>query len=258
MKILIIGCGFLGTRIAEILKNEATLTITKTQPPPSVAQVHFEILKPSIYSKLSNLVKSFDTIIVTVSAGKYDYRTSYICLARALKKALISTKDKTLIYTSSTGVYKESNGGFVSENSQLDLDQSHILIETEKTYLSLINTRVIIFRLSGLIGKTEKTLYDIYARYKNRALYPKYSNFIFVEDAAYAIKYGIEHPIRGIYNLSSFTEKNTNIFKKLFHQEPVIGSIIDVKHGGSKKVVTEKIKIEPFFKITTYTENTIA
>lgn len=247
MKILIIGCGFLGKHVAEALKSKASVTVTKTSSQVPITKVHLEILKPSNYSKLTKLVKDFDTIIVTASASNYNYETSYLVLARAVKKALTISQNKTLIYSSSTGVYSESSGGSVFENSPLDLDKSHILLETEKTYLSLKNTRVVIFRLSGLIGQSERTLRQMYARYENTPLYPRLANFIFVEDAAYAIKYAVFHPIRGLFNLSSFTEKNTDIFKQLFNKEPSLSPTPNFIHGGSKQVNTSKIRSEPFF-----------
>lgn len=247
MKILIIGCGFLGRHVAEALKYKASVTVTKTSPQTRINEVHLEILKPSNYSKLIKLVKEFDTIIVTVSANHYNYETSYLVLARSLKKALNFSQNKTLIYTSSTGVYSESSGGMVFENSPLDLDKSHILVETEKTYLSLKNTRVVIFRLSGLIGQSDRTLRQMYARYENTPLYPRFANFIFVEEATYAIEYAVFHPIRGLFNLSSFTEKNTDIFKKIFKKEATLSSVPNLIHGGSKKISSGKIRSQPNF-----------
>lgn len=247
MKILIIGCGFLGKHVAESLKHNASVTVTKTTSQSSVSDVHLEILKPSNYSKISKLVETFDTIIVTASSSNYNYETSYLVLARSLKKALNTSKNKTLIYTSSTGVYSESSGGVVFENSPLDLERSHILVETEKTYLSLKNTRVVIFRLSGLIGHSERTLRQMYARYENTPLYPRMANFIYAEEAACAIKYAVFHPIRGLFNLSSFTEKNTDIFKKIFNKDALLSSVPNMTHGGSKKIITEKIRSQPNF-----------
>jgi nucleoside-diphosphate-sugar epimerase len=144
MKILVIGCGFLGSYVAEALKKKASVTVTKTSSPCPIKDVHFELLKPSTYSKIRALVEDFDVIIVTASAGGYSYETSYLCLARRIVNALKPYRNKTLIYTSSSGVYKESSGGLADENSQLDLDNAHVLIDTEKSYLSLKNTRVVI------------------------------------------------------------------------------------------------------------------
>lgn len=249
MKILLIGCGFLGTHVAACLKKKASVTVTKTSAPCPINDVDFELLKPNTYTKVHSLVKNFDIIIVTASAGRYDYATSYLCLARMLVKALKAHKNKTLIYASSTGVYKESQGGQVYEHSDLDLDKSHILIETEKTYLSLKNTRVVIFRLSGLYGQSERTLHSIYARYQNTPLYPKYVNFIDVEKAAHAIAYACYHPIFGIYNLSSFTIQNTQLFKELFDKEAIIDTNTISLHGYSKQIVSTKLTSEPFFNL---------
>lgn len=249
MKILIIGCGFLGKHVAACLKKTASVTVTKTSLPYEDPEVCFEFLKPSTYCKLKSLVAKFDIIIVTASAGKYDYATSYLCLARFLVKALKPYKNKTLIYTSSTGVYAESEGNTVDETSQLDLQNASILIQTEKTYLSLTHTRVVIFRLSGLYGTDERTLRSIYAKYQHTPLYPKYVNFIEVQEAASAIVYACKYPLYGIYNLSSFTKKNTDLFEELFHKKGTIDTKASVVKEYGKQILTTKLKNEPFFNL---------
>jgi predicted dinucleotide-utilizing enzyme len=88
MKILIIGCGFLGRSIQEMLQKKHFVTITKTHP-ISIDAIHFRLLKPALYSKLTDLIKPFDVIIITASAGKNKtYAESYLLLARRLKMAL--------------------------------------------------------------------------------------------------------------------------------------------------------------------------
>lgn len=247
MKVLIIGCGFLGKHISYLLKNKTSLCVTTTQKDPKIANTKFEILKPALYRKIPSLVKDNDIIIVTASATDHNYHTSYLVLSRYLKKALQNTCDKTLIYTSSTGVYAENSGNVVYEYSPLDIEKSHILIETEKNYLSLANVRVVIFRLSGLVGHFERTLENLYTRYQNIPMYPKHSNFIYVEDAACAVEYACFHPIRGIYNLSSFSKMNTEIFEEIFHKKPLITSRCILTHGGSKQVKSGKIINWPNF-----------
>lgn len=242
MRVLIIGCGFLGQKVAMNLRSQVSLTVTTTKEPPLIKDVKFIPLKPETYRKIDVIISNYDCIIVTASASKYNYTESYLILARRLKKALEQTKGKTLIYTSSSGVYKESSGGFVTENSPLDLDKASVLIETEKTYLSLKNTCVMIFRLTGLIGHDERSIKQLYSRYLSSPLTPRMANFIYVEDASMIISKAALHPKRGIYNLSSFTSLNTELFKKLFDKEPLIGTHGSNLHGGSKKVLCDKLK----------------
>jgi nucleoside-diphosphate-sugar epimerase len=221
MRCLIIGCGFLGSHLYEKLKKQAFCCVTKTRPDDAYPPVHFELLRPSLYQKLDHLLKNYDVIIVTAAAkNKSQYAQVYLHLARRIKHALKKRSHKSVIYTSSSGVYKENQGGYVYENSDLELEASHILIETEKTYLSLQqNHRVVVARLSGLVGK-ERNLKKFYEKYKTETIEKKYLNLVDVDEAANFLKIALKYPLRGIFNISSLTVFNTEYFEKLFGNRP--------------------------------------
>ena len=252
MKVLIIGCGYLGQTLAKSLKDKTTLSVTKQSAANPPLDCHLVLLKGSTYRKLQTLIKDYDALIITAAAkDRQDYSLSYLSLARQIKKALREHPGKTLIYTSSTGVYEESSGQVVDELSPLDINQSQILIQTEKTYLSIPSTRIVIMRLSGLFGE-QGPLKELYGRYKQIPMYPRFSNFIEVHEAAYAIRFALFNPIRGIFNVSNLTVKNTDLFETLFNTKPLISNTSpNTSHGGSKQVSSVKLQSQPGFKFQT-------
>lgn len=235
---------FLGKRLSLKLAKKHFVTATTTKNSPDI-KIHFQILNPQLYRKIPRLVQENDLIIVTASGTKTGYLTSYLVLARKIKKALQHSEKKTLIYTSSTGVYQDQP--IVLENSPLDYQNSSLLIQTENTYLSIPRHRVVILRLSGLFGY-ERSLERIYSIYKDRPMKPKYSNFVHVDQVIEAIDYMIHFPLRGIFNVSSLHFLNKDMFEALFKKMPLIEN--DQVPPCGKKVLCDKLFKLPHFRWT--------
>lgn len=242
MKVLIIGCGFLGKSLFEKLKNTQSVTVTKTKIGSHNNLYHLELLSPATYRKLDTLLEKFDVIIITAAAkNKEYYSLTYLHLARRIKHALQHKKNKTIIYTSSSGVYAENSGALVAENARLDICSSHELIEAEKTYLSLQRDhRVVIARLTGLIGPG-RDLKKFYQKYLSESMAIKWVNFVDVEFAADFIKRSLQSHIRGIYNVSCCNLKNIDYFFKLFGSYPPSSYPAPI-HQQNKRVCTKKMQ----------------
>lgn len=248
MKVLIIGAGFLGTQIASKLVQSTTTYVTKTKPDLDL-KIKQIILNDSCYQKLGQLLKKFDTIVITVAPStRSDYQKTYSTLAHALHKALKKSIGKTLIYTSSTSVYREKDGGFVNESALLDLEKSPILIEAEKKLLSLSKHRVVIARLSGLYGNN-RALTDMLKRYQTNPIAPKMLNLCSDVLAKNFILYAIKYPIRGIFNVSEKTVLNTTLYEEIFFQKPLVDLNAPSFHGGSKQITSKRLKNLPNFFI---------
>lgn len=242
MKILIIGCGFLGKSLYERLKNTLPVTVTQTSTKKKADFLDFELLTPHTYRKLQTLLKKFDTLVISAAPkNRAAYAETYLHLARRIKDALKNCPKKTVIYTSSSGVYAESSGAIVAENSPLDLDHSHILVETEKTYLSLQrNHRVVIARLSGLVGPG-RNMKKFYEKYESEPMVKKYINLVDVQDAAKFLEQASTLPIRGIYNVSLRTLWNTDLFTEIFGYPPQ--NIVSGQAGDlNKRICAQKMQ----------------
>jgi nucleoside-diphosphate-sugar epimerase len=117
----------------------------------------------------------------------------------------------------------------------------------------MTSNRITILRLAGLWGN-ERSLKNLYSRYLHDPIIPKNVNFIHVEQAAYAIKYAIEHHLKGIYNVASLSSLNTNIIEKLFGKKPEISKekARVSPYGGSKVVDSSKLLYQPLFKFPNF------
>jgi nucleoside-diphosphate-sugar epimerase len=165
MRVLIVGCGYIGLPLgAELIKsghevwgirrNEAGVGEMKS------AGIQPLLLDISIASDLQKIPGRFDWVINTVAAGAGGvdaYRQTYLHGMRNLLDFFTPDPPRRLVYTSSTGVYSQTDGSPVKEDSPVDAntETSQILIETEKLLLDAHQTSrfpAIILRLAGIYG----------------------------------------------------------------------------------------------------------
>ncbi|PIS03068.1 MAG: NAD(P)-dependent oxidoreductase [Chlamydiae bacterium CG10_big_fil_rev_8_21_14_0_10_42_34] len=264
MNILIIGCGYIGTEVAAIWKKKGHHVTATTRNPDKldalskVAQKSV-ILKGNDEDELVPLIAENDLILITVAADSRDlYESAYLNTAQILRHlALEMDMPRDLIYTSSTSVYGDHNGQWVDETSELlaKSDRAKILVEAEKTYLSLseLGWNVCILRFSEIYGPGRE-LSNRVKQLEDHTLPGKgdhYTNMIHKEDCASAIDYCQRHHLEGIYNL---TDDDHPTRKDLYNAISHKFGLPPVKwdpghsalHSGNKRVSNHKIKAEGF------------
>lgn len=217
------------------------------------------IIKGNDEDELIPLLANNDLILVTIAADNPEhYESAYLNTAQIFRRlALEMDLPRELIYTSSTSVYGDHHGQWVDETSELLAkgEQAKILIEAEKTYLSLeeLGWNVCIFRLSEIYGP-ERELSKRVQQLEGHTLPgtgDQYTNMIHRDDCANAIEYAHRHHLRGIYNL---TDDEHPTRKDLYNQISEKFSLPKVKwdpslsglHSGNKRVSNHKIKSEGF------------
>lgn len=262
MKALILGCGYTGSFVAKKMQAigyALTCTTRSTENFKAISKFcnHVVLWNAPDLETLFHLVKDTEVIFVSLSArSKDDFVNVYLKTAEAFLEIVKRLKKpRKLIYTSSTSVYKESNGGDVTEDSPLVQDEfpASVLVETENKFLSLkdFGWNVCIFRLSEIYGPGR----DLHLKMKNRIFAgdgSRYTNMIHVEDIANATIFAIEKDLNGIYNL---TDGDSRIQKELFQDIcqkhslplPLWDSGLLSSHGKNKKVSNQKI-IETGYK----------
>ena len=149
-KLGIIGCGWLGYRMAQHLHStfEIHTTVTKSA---KIADLNAAGFHPEVvnfdggamdpWSKLDQL----DAIIITVSLFSRSVDEQTLTIRRANLINFISGYNRPIIMMSSTGVYKNKTG-VVTEQSVSSLDVSG----EREMYLAF--PQVTILRLGGLMG----------------------------------------------------------------------------------------------------------
>ena len=162
MRVLIVGCGYVGfplaTEMARLghevygLRRSAALKLQEAGITPLTA----DITRPET---LAALAGNFDWVINCVSSGggdAEDYRKLYLEGTRNLIKWLAASPLKTFVYTSSTGVYGQNDGSLVDETSLTEpaTETSKVLVETEKLLLAAAQKGfpAAIVRAAGIYG----------------------------------------------------------------------------------------------------------
>lgn len=154
---VIAGCGFLGEAAAFLFSESGArvLGLCATQATAErLVGKPFEILKADITGTLSGIPQEWtrpDLLIHCASSGRGgadDYRKVY---RDGLSKLLEVLAPHRVIFTGSTSVYAQEDGGWVDEQSRAEplRETGRILLEAEKLAL---DSGGIVARLAGIYG----------------------------------------------------------------------------------------------------------
>lgn len=264
LKCAVIGSGFLGSEIALYWKKKGhhvTTTTRHLEKLKELAKISQKsvILKGDDQEALAPVISHNDAIAITIAPDHPDqYETAYLHTAQAFRHlALEMNAPRHLIYTSSTSVYGDHLGFWVDETSPLHPknEPAKILIETEKTYLSLqdLGWIVSILRLGELYGPGR----EVSKKVKKLEGHPlggtgdHYVNLTHSLDAVMAIDYALRHHLEGIYNVVSDDHPTRKeLYDKIcqkFHFPPVVWNpSLAAIPRGNKRVSNHKIKAEGF------------
>lgn len=265
MNIAIIGCGYIGSSVAEHfskLGHHVTTTTRSTKRLDRLKDISHKslILHGKDENEIELLIQENDVLILTVAADSPDqYEDAYLTTAQSIRYAATASHyPKTLIYTSSSSVYGDHHGRWVDEQSELlnKSEEGQILIDTEKTLLSLkeFGWNVCIFRLSEIYGPGR----DLLSRFKNiegRKLPGKgqnYTNMVHKEDIVGGVIYALNHRLEGIFNLTDDDHPKRMEFYDMIAQEHNLPKVewdpsLLQLHSGNKRISNHKMKASGYF-----------
>ncbi|GAB4239861.1 MAG: SDR family oxidoreductase [Candidatus Methylacidiphilales bacterium] len=156
MRVLIVGCGYVGQQVARRLSSESCQVFGWVASPDSardVAEVGAipmvgDAADPQAWSGCS---RGWDAVVFTASTsggGVEQYRRIH---REALALALRASDGRPFIYTSSTSVYGQTDGSWVDEESVTEpvAATSRVLLEAEHEVLA---SGGVVLRLSGIYG----------------------------------------------------------------------------------------------------------
>jgi nucleoside-diphosphate-sugar epimerase len=207
MRVLIVGCGYVGQPLAEALaaRDHEVCGVTRTGMSLGghVAPLACDITQPT---KVARLPVEYDWVINTVSSsrgGADAYRSVYL---EGTKNLLNHLRFDRYIFTSSTSVYAQTDGSVVDESSPAEPTSptSRILRETEELLLSS-RRPVIILRLAGIYGPGRGHLFQQFLRKEARlhGTGGRFLNMIHRDDVVGAIMCALERGQAGtIYNIA--------------------------------------------------------
>lgn len=214
MKSLVVGAGYLGSEIFFQLKKSGHEVYASKKSGLSfscqdqeVKALAINVLDPETFKAIP---KEINSIIYCVSASGHsqsEYENSYYLGVRNLvsfaKQFLLECRQFTLI--SSTGVYKENNGGRVDELSEVKFDDpiyKHMCLG-EKEVLEKFKYNALVLRLSGIYGPGRNYFVELAKNLSEKqSREVLWSNRIHKIDAARACLFLMNIKKTGIYNVS--------------------------------------------------------
>ncbi|MBD2242823.1 SDR family oxidoreductase [Nostoc sp. FACHB-888] len=214
MNVAIIGCGYVGYKVAEYWHKKGdfvvTVTTTSSERVPTLKSVSERVVvtRGNDLDSLKSVLHDQDVVLLSVGAkGAEVYEETYLQTAQTLVSCLQQIPSiKQLIYTGSYAVYGDRNGVWVDEETPLapaNLN-AQILRKAEDVLLSASseNLRVCIFRLGGIYGPGRELL-KIFNRYSGvtRPGGDDITNWIHLDDIVGAIEFARYRRLQGIYNL---------------------------------------------------------
>ena len=197
MKIGIIGCGWLGTRVAQKLKteNEIFVTTRSDENTSALKSLGFETFQIDFEKgfdlKIAELFQNLDVIIISLPVSKKRYSES---VSQNAKEFLGDFKGQIMFF-SSVGVYPHEDGIYTEENTKNLIENILAAEDFYKNAFPQIN----ILRFGGLMGDERR--FSNY--FKNKAI-PKPNdvvNHIHYEDIAEIVNVMMTNKISGkLYN----------------------------------------------------------
>src|SRR4030095_14145791 len=161
-RILIAGCGYVGEATADLFHSASWEVKGWVHSEPSAARLSVKpysirVIDVSQRGQVANCADAFDAVILCASSGGGDaeaYRQIYHNGARQLLETFPKAK---ILFTSSTSVYAQSDGSWVTEQSETKpvRETSRVLLEVEKL---ILGKGGIVARLGGIYGPQRSAL----------------------------------------------------------------------------------------------------
>ncbi len=169
MRVLIIGCGYVGLPLGEHLVKAGHEVFGMRRDiagldERGIKPVRADITQPAT---LAPIAPNYDAVINLVSStrgGPDEYRRVYLEGTANVLHWLQKSPPRKYIYTSSTSVYGQTDGSWVTESSPTEPDSatSRILVETEKLLQTCPFATTL--RVAGIYGPGRGHLFHQFLR----------------------------------------------------------------------------------------------
>jgi nucleoside-diphosphate-sugar epimerase len=217
--LLVLGCGYLGARLARIASASNWNVDVLTRNPDTCEAMKLHCGVRNAYPALLQgrdwharfSADAYSAIAITVGSASSDpggYRLSYL---EGLESAIEWMQDYPgpLLYTSSISVYGNADGGWFDESSPTQPEnwRGEIILESEKLLLEQSRAQATAFRLGGIYGP-ERSRFLTSLNVLPGSLEDGFLNLIHVEDAASALLKACEGQPTRIPAILNLTDNN--------------------------------------------------
>ncbi len=165
MRVLIVGCGYTGTTLGtELARDGHEVFGLRRNPGASdgltAAGITLLVADITRLETLKDLPASYDWVVDCASSsggGAEEYRAVYLEGARNLVNWLGASPPRKFVYTSSTGVYGQTDGSVVNEASPTEPEAptAKVLVAAENVLFEAARDQdfpVVVLRLAGIYG----------------------------------------------------------------------------------------------------------
>jgi nucleoside-diphosphate-sugar epimerase len=257
MIIYILGCGYVGKKVATMWKQQGYTIYASTRHKERQEELlkivdHVHIIESN--SDRVILPTNIDLLLMSVAPDSpADYERTYVDNAKLVVKHVEKNRTlKQVLFTSSTSVYGDQDGKIVTEEIQpASLLANACFIQKAEQILLSLNSRfgipTTILRISEIIGP-ERSVID---RCKRTSVFSGTGenpmNFIHVEDLIQALEFSRAKILSGIFNLAcDFHPKRKDIYQLLAKEQglpiPVWNANLSSMHGGNRLISSDKIQ----------------
>lgn len=193
MKKLILGCGYLGRRVAQAWVADGHQVVAVTRTSDRAAELRASGIHPIVGDVTSSLDLSgcdeVDTLLFAIGFDRTSGKAIRDVYVEGLRRVLdqLPTALERFVYISSTGVFAQNDGEYVNEQSACEpVREGGKACLAAETLLRqhAIGDRAIILRLAGIYGPDRlPKLQDVIAGNPITASANGYLNLIHVDDA---------------------------------------------------------------------------
>ncbi len=237
--ILIIGAGFVGGRVASLLHEAGTPITAVTHSAESAAKlaekVSYPVLTTDVGDEISlgalsaQLAAPPTQILHCASTSRGGVAAYQRVFVEGCRNLLQTFPSASLFFTSSTSVYPQTDGTWVTEESSADptSESGKLLRQAEDDVLSHGGT---VARLAGIYGPGRahvlKSFLEGTAAIERNEGQGRYLNQVHGDDAAAALVHLMTEKLPGIYNVGDdLPMTQRECFEELAHrfQKPLPG-----------------------------------
>jgi nucleoside-diphosphate-sugar epimerase len=204
MRVVVLGCGYVGLELGQQLRTEGHDVVGVRRSESGLVAVADAGLDP-VRADVTDPetladVPDADWLVFAASSGGRGADAARRVFVDGLGNAIDEfasreSPPERLVYTSSTGVYGDHGGDWVDEDTPLDptTEKTRVLAEAEEVALSapLDST---VARFAGLYGPDRYRL----ERYLEGPVTEGYLNMVHRDDAAGAVRFALEEGVDGV------------------------------------------------------------
>ena len=259
MRVLIVGCGYVGLPLGAELARQGHEVFGLRRNPAGAGEMEAADIKPLFADitqagDLEKLPRDFDWVVNCAApggGGEAAYRQLYLTGNHNLIEWLRPAPPRRYVYTSSTSVYGQNDGSLVVETDPVapESETGKILVMTENLLLAAateIKFPTVILRLAGIYGPDRgywlKQFLSGEARIEGDGV--RLLNMIHRDDAVGAIIAALKHsPVCQVFNVvDNEPVSQLDLFKWLAEKldRPLLPSMPADAESSRRRGVTNK------------------